>query len=64
MSGTHETATMHITDPTHHWCPRCIRTTLAKASIYALTPAGPHRIGEWAMCEACGHSPYEGNNDE
>lgn len=54
----HEEASMHIADPTEEWCPICLKTTLLRASIYALVSDGPHRIGEYAVCETCGHSPY------
>lgn len=63
MSDTHETAPVHIAEPTYAWCPRCLKTTLARSSLYALVSTGPRRIGEWAMCDqtGCGYSPYTEN---
>lgn len=40
------------------WCPHCCRTTLVAHSIYAITSQGSHVIGEYAICEECGWSPY------
>lgn len=61
MSDTHETALVHIGEPTTHWCPHCLKTTLNRSSLYALASTGPRRIGEWAMCDqpGCGYSPYQ-----
>ena len=59
MSDTHEEATPFVGDITAHWCPNCLKTALQRAPIYVLVSTGPGRIGEWAACEDCGHSPYE-----
>ena len=56
--STHEEATPFVGDITTHWCDQCQRSTLQKAPIHILTSDGPRRIGEWAVCEGCGHSPY------
>lgn len=58
MSDTHEEATPFVGDITAHWCPKCLKSTLMKAAIFVLVSTGPRRIGEWAVCEGCGHSPY------
>lgn len=58
MEPTHEDAYAHVGDPAAEWCPFCLRTTLMRASIYALASDGPHRIGEYAVCEECAYSPY------
>lgn len=54
-----EVALVHVGEPVAAWCPRCLKTTLARSSLHALLSDGPHRIGEWAVCEDCGYSPYE-----
>lgn len=59
MSDTHETAYVHIGDPIAEWCPQCIKTTLMRSSLYALASDGPHRMGEYAICEGCAYSPYQ-----
>lgn len=41
------------------WCPHCLKTTLIRHDIYALVSDGPHRIGEYAVCEECAYSPYQ-----
>lgn len=58
MSDTHEEATPFVGDVTAHWCPHCLKSTLMKAAIYVLVSTGPRRIGEWAVCEECGYTPY------
>lgn len=59
IEPTHEEATPFVGDVTAHWCPHCLKSALMKAAIYVLVSTGPRRIGEWAVCEDCGHSPYE-----
>lgn len=64
MDDTHETAFMHVDKAIYHWCPTCLKTTLARSSIYALTSAGPRRVGEWAICQECAYSPYSAQEDQ
>lgn len=61
MSDTHEYAYMSTGNPTYDWCPRCAKSTLARTNIYiyAVASIGPIRVGEWAICEECGRSPYQ-----
>lgn len=54
-----EQAHMSIGAPRNDWCPRCLKTTLSRSSIYAVASIGPIRVGEWAICDECGHSPYQ-----
>lgn len=58
-----ELCAFHVSDPVAEWCPRCHRSTLNRASVYALTSTGPLRIGEWAVCEACAYTPYANPGD-
>lgn len=54
-----ELAFMSIGAPRDDWCPRCLKTTLSRSSIYAVASIGPIRVGEFAICEECGRSPYQ-----
>jgi len=59
MSDTHEEATPFVSGAIADWCPHCLKTTLIRHDIYALVSDGPHRIGEYAVCEECAYSPYQ-----
>lgn len=63
MSHTEE-VTPFVGEPTTHWCDQCQRSMLHKAAIHILTSDGPRRIGEWAVCEGCGYSPYAQGGDD
>lgn len=39
-------------------CETCLEA-LMRSSLYALASDGPHRIGEYAICEGCAYSPYQ-----
>lgn len=47
MSDTHETAPVHIGEPTHTWCPHCLKTTLNRSSLYTLAFAIGRYIDIW-----------------
>ncbi|WP_017602219.1 hypothetical protein [Nocardiopsis lucentensis] len=53
-----EFATVHFGEPEPEWCPRCAKDTVNRTPIYALASSGPRRIGEYAICDECGHSPH------
>lgn len=56
---THEEAVPFVSGAVADWCPRCSKTTLIRHDIYVLVSDGPHRIGEYAVCEECAYSPYQ-----
>ncbi|MFI7467444.1 hypothetical protein [Nonomuraea sp. NPDC049646] len=50
-----------VSDQGYEWCRRCQATTVATATISAVTSERTYTIGGYAICEQCGWSPYAGN---
>ena len=60
MSGQpfHEIATLQVGEFQADYCPRCHHMDLQCGDILAMTPDGVQRIGGFAVCAECGHSPH------
>ncbi|MFF3665450.1 hypothetical protein [Microtetraspora malaysiensis] len=55
---THEEVIPTVGETRQEWCPRCLKHSVAAATITAVTSQGVHTIGGCAICEECAWSPY------